>query len=105
MCASAALLCGQKGTPLRPAHGRPLNGVDLIMGREEPLHLAGGLEPLHPPLAPSCRLVRVLGPVVQALVPAVLDPGHQVLLRRRMARQLVRDHDARRPALALEELA
>src|SRR4051794_6149286 len=39
------------------------------------------------------------------LVPAVLDPGHQLLLRRRIARQLVRDQHARRPALALEELA
>src|SRR5918911_1557491 len=49
--------------------------------------------------------MRVLGPVVQALVPAVLDPGHQLLLRRRIARQLVGDHDPRRPALLLEQLA
>src|SRR4051794_30430572 len=38
------------------------------------------------------------------LVPAVLDPGHQLLLGGRIARQLVRDQHARRPALALEEL-
>ena len=38
-------------------------------------------------------------------MPAVLDPGHQLLLRRRIARQLVRDHDPRRPALLLEQRA
>src|ERR687885_609602 len=51
------------------------------------------------------RPIQVLGPVVQAPVPAVLDPGHQRLLRRPVARELVGDHDARRPALAPEELA
>src|SRR4051794_20007135 len=35
----------------------------------------------------------------------MFDAGHQLLLRRRIARQLVRDQHARRPALALEELA
>src|SRR4051812_47810511 len=51
--------------------------VDLIMGREEPLCLAGGLEPLHLPFASPCRLVRILRPVVQTFVPAVLDAWHQ----------------------------
>jgi hypothetical protein len=35
----------------------------------------------------------------------VPDPGHQLLLRRGIARQLIGDHHARCPALALEELA
>src|SRR3954453_15668636 len=48
---------------------------------------------------------RILGPVVQALVAAVLDPGHQFLLGGRIARQLVRDHDTRRPALLLQQRA
>src|SRR3954453_225391 len=48
---------------------------------------------------------RILGPVVQALVAAVLDPGHQLLLGGRIARQLVRDHDPRRPSLLLQQLA
>src|SRR4051794_30326937 len=65
--------------------------VDLVVGGEEPLRLAGWFEPLHLPFASPCRLVRVLGPIVQALVPAVLDPRHQLLLRRRIARQLVQD--------------
>src|SRR3954447_10837716 len=46
----------------------------------------------------------ITGSIVQALVPAVLDPGHQLLLRRRIARQLVRDHDTRRPSLPLQQL-
>src|SRR4051794_6157580 len=49
--------------------------------------------------------MRILGPIVEPLVPAVLAPGHQLPLRGGIARQLVRDHDPRRPALALEELA
>jgi hypothetical protein len=79
--------------------------VDLIMRREEPLCLAGRFEPLHPPFASSCRLVRVFRSVVQALVPAVLDPGHQLLLRRAVTGELIRDHDARRPHLLLQQLA
>ena len=79
--------------------------VDLIMGREEPLRLAGGLEALHLALAPPGRLVRILGPVVEALVPAVLDPGHHLPLRGGIARQLVRDQHARRPALLPQQLA
>src|SRR3954464_4823564 len=46
--------------------------VDLVVRREEPLCLAGGLEPLHLPFASPCRLVRVLRSVIQALVAAVL---------------------------------
>src|SRR3954465_6014961 len=42
--------------------------VDLIMGREEPLRLTGGFEPLHLPFAPPGRLVGILGSVVEALV-------------------------------------
>jgi dihydrodipicolinate synthase/N-acetylneuraminate lyase len=38
--------------------------VDLIVSGEEALGLAGRLEPLHLPLASSCRLMRVLCPVV-----------------------------------------
>jgi hypothetical protein len=47
--------------------------VDLVVGGEEALRLPGRLEALHLPLPSSRRLVRILRPVVQALVPAVLD--------------------------------
>src|SRR4051794_17570988 len=79
--------------------------VDLIMGREEPLRLTGRFEPLHLPFAPPGRLVGILGSVVEALVPAVLDPGHQLFLRRRIARQLVSDQHPRRLTLLPQQLA
>src|SRR4051794_20530199 len=41
--------------------------VDPIVGREEALSLAGRLEPLHLPFAPSRRLMRILCPVVEML--------------------------------------
>src|SRR5215207_9365698 len=56
--------------------------ADLVVGGEEALCLAGRLEALHLPFSSPCRLMRVLRPVVQPLVPAVLDAGHQLLLRR-----------------------
>ena len=36
---------------------------------------------------------------------AVLNAGHDLLLRRAIGFQLIRDHDARSPALPLQELA
>jgi hypothetical protein len=68
--------------------------VDLIVGREEALGLAGCLEPLHLPLAPSGQLLGILGSVVQSLVLPVLDPRHDLLLRRAVAGKLIGDHDA-----------
>ena len=65
--------------------------VDLIMGGEEALRLAGRLEPLHLPFSPSGRLMRILGPIVEALVPAVLDTRHHLALGSAVARQLVGD--------------
>ena len=41
--------------------------VDLIVGGEEALSLAGRLEPLHLPFSPSRRLMGVFGPVIQML--------------------------------------
>jgi hypothetical protein len=56
--------------------------VDLVVGGEETLSLPGRCEPLHLSFSPSRRLVRVLRPIVEPLVPAVLDTGHQRLLCR-----------------------
>src|SRR5215217_6679773 len=72
--------------------------VDLIVGGEETLCLAGRLEALHLAFSSSRRLVRVFRPVVEAPVPTVLDGGHQLLLRRAVADELIGDHDPRRPA-------
>ena len=49
--------------------------VDLAVAGEELLRMAGRLEALHLPFAPSRRLVRDLGPVVQVAALPVLDPG------------------------------
>ncbi len=79
--------------------------ADLVVGGEEALRLAWRLEALHLPFSSSRRLVRILRPVVEALVPAVLHRGHHLALRRAVAGQLVRDHGAGWPPLALQELA
>src|SRR5215217_4993063 len=79
--------------------------VDLVVGGEETLCLAGRLEALHLPLSSSRRLVRVFRPVVEALVPAMLDARHQLLLCRAITAELVGDHHTGRPALALQQLA
>src|ERR1700761_9645027 len=49
--------------------------------------------------------MRVLGPVVQPLVLAVLNPRQDVLLGSGVAGQLIRDHDAVRAHLLLEQFA
>jgi hypothetical protein len=46
-------------------------GVDLIVGGEEALSLAGRREALHLPLSSSGRLVGILCSVVQAFMPPV----------------------------------
>jgi hypothetical protein len=51
----------------------------------------------------SCRLVRVLRPVVQAFVLPVLDARDDLLLRRPAADKLVGDHDARWAHLPFEQ--
>src|SRR3954449_3791363 len=77
--------------------------VDLIVGGEETLCLARRLEALHLALSSARRLVRILGSVVQALMLAMLDTGHNLPLGRSVTRELVGDHDAGRPALPLQQ--
>src|SRR5215212_2911518 len=79
--------------------------VDPVMGGEEALGLTGRLEALHLPLASSGRLVRILCSVIQALMPPVLDRGHDLTLGGAVAGQLVRDHHTRGPALLFQQLA
>jgi hypothetical protein len=54
--------------------------VDRVMGREEALRVPGRLEPHHLPFSLPGRLVRILGPVVEAPVPAMLDTRHHFAL-------------------------
>ncbi len=49
--------------------------------------------------------MRVLRPIVQSLVRAMLDAGHDLPLRRAIGAQLVGDHHTRRTALPFQDLA
>jgi hypothetical protein len=62
--------------------------VDLIVGWEKTLRLAGRFELLHLPLAAARWLVRILRSVVQPLVLAMLDARHDLSLRRAIAGKL-----------------
>src|SRR5271166_6703754 len=75
------------------------------MGGKEALNLPRRLEPLHDPLSSSGRLMGVFGPVIEALVLPMLDPGHDLPLGRGVALQLVGDEHTRGSTLLLEELA
>jgi len=79
--------------------------VDPVVGGEKALSVPRRLETLHLPLSPSGGLVRVLCSIVQPLVLPVLDAGHDLPLGSLAARQLARDHDPRRTALLLQQLA
>ena len=79
--------------------------VDRVVGGQEALRVPGRIEPLHLLLAPPLRLVRVLGSAGKAFVPAMLDTGHDLPLRRAVARQLGRDHHSRGLAMPLQRLA
>src|SRR5215207_8574281 len=77
---------------------------NLIVNGEKALRLPGGFEPLHDPLAPSGRLMAVLGPIVQAFMLPMLHTRHNCLFRGGVAGQLVGDHHPRSDALPLEPL-
>jgi hypothetical protein len=79
--------------------------VDRLVCCQESLRLPRGPEPLHLALSPSGGVVRVFGPVVQPLVPTVLDRSQEILLCRGIAGELVGDHHPRRSPLPLQELA
>ena len=81
-------VCGR----LHAMPGWPAVLADGTMGRQEALGVADRLEALHLAFAPSGRLMRILGPVVEVLALAVLDPGQDLALGRAIAGQFVR-HD------------
>src|SRR5271169_596355 len=78
---------------------------ELVMGGKEALHLPRRLEPLHDPLSSSGWLMGVFGPVIETLVLAMLDPGHDLPLGRGVALQLVGDEHTRGSTVLLEELS
>lgn len=79
--------------------------VDRVVSGEEPLCLAGRLEPLHLAFSASGWLMRIFGSIVGALVPTMLDTRHQLAFGSAVARELVRDHHARYAALPLQQFA
>ena len=81
------------------------NVCDLVMDGKEALDLPRRLEPLHDPLSSSGRLMGIFGPVIEALVLPMLDPGHNLLFGGGVALQLVGDEHTRCPTLVLEKHA
>ena len=67
------------------------NVGDLVMSGKEALNVPRRLESLHDPLSSSGRLMGVFGPVIEALVLTMLDPGHDLPLGSGVASQLVGD--------------
>ena len=65
--------------------------VDRAVCRQKALCMAGRLEAAHLFFSLPRRLVRKFSPVVQALVLAMLDTGHDLLFRCGITLQLVGD--------------
>jgi hypothetical protein len=63
--------------------------VDLGSWAEKNLRLTGRFELLHLTLSSARRLVRILRSVVQSLVLAMLNAGHDPLFRHAVAGELI----------------
>ena len=61
--------------------------------------------PVRPIASSSRRLVRILCPIVEAFMLAVLDAGHDLPLGGSVAAQFVGDQHTRRPQLPFQKLA
>ncbi len=74
-------------------------GLDLIVDRQKELCLAGRFEAGHDLFSAPRRSKRAFGPVVQALMPAVVDAGREAFQSCMIADELVRDRNPRLPVL------
>jgi hypothetical protein len=79
--------------------------VDGGVNAQETLGGSGRFETLHLALAPSCRLMRILGPVVCAQAPVMASRQSNFGLRRAVRAQLVRYQHLGCKALFLKQLA
>jgi hypothetical protein len=61
---------------------------------DKALGVPGGLEPPHPFLPLTRRLVRVLGPIIQVSMLSMGNAGHDDAFRGRIASQLIRNDHA-----------
>src|SRR6478736_7894328 len=80
------------------------NVGELVMSGKEALNVPRRLEPFHDPLSSSGRLMGVFGPVIEALVLPMLDPGHDLPLGSGVAPQLVGDEHTRGSTCFLKSL-
>jgi hypothetical protein len=69
--------------------------TDYAVNGQEPLRLLEGLEPAHPPLTFSCRLMGVFGPVIEPVSARMPDFGQNMRKRGRVAAEAIRDHGMR----------
>ena len=75
-------------------------------GREdihEPLQVPGRSKALHHPLSSPERQMRILCPVVEPFVRAVLDVWHDLAPSGRVGAKLIGDHSSWRAALLLQQ--
>ena len=79
--------------------------ADRPKGGQKALGLAGRLEAAHGPFALACGLVRVFGTVIEPLVFAMLNAGHDILVCCLVATKLVGDQHPRHIRAAFEEFA
>ncbi len=66
--------------------------IDLVVGGEKLLGVAGRFEPPHDTLPPSGGFVRNLGRIVQALVAAMCKTRNQLTSCSAVGAQFIRDH-------------
>ncbi len=72
---------------------------------DEMLQPARRSEPLHCSLSPSQGHMRIFGPIIQALVRAMLDAGHDLPTGCGIGAELVGDHAPGAAALLMEKAA
>src|SRR5215471_1734767 len=78
---------------------------DGAIGRQKPLRMTGGFEPLHAILPVAGGLMGVLRTVIEIPVLAMLYTWQALALRRAIAFELLRNDDPRHVGQAFEECA
>ena len=78
---------------------------DGIMNGDESLNMFRGFEPLHDPFSPSGRLMRILGPIIETFVLAMIRLQSHVRAGGSVGSQFIGDQNARSFDLFADELA
>src|SRR6516225_11650656 len=93
-------MCGEGGAT---ATGRDKQIAEGGQDGGEPLQASRGSKALHRPLSPSQGQMRILGPVVEALVRAMLDRRHDLAAGGCIGAELVGDYAPGRTTLLPEK--